>query len=48
VPTIADFETAGRYLALNVSHLRQRRGWTQEQVSEATGVDVKHLQRLGA
>jgi transcriptional regulator with XRE-family HTH domain len=33
-------------LAANVTRLRERAGWTQQQAAEATGLDVKHLQKV--
>jgi len=33
-------------LAANVTRLRERAGWTQQQAAEEMGLDVKHLQKL--
>ncbi len=46
MPSSPDFETAKRYLAVNVARLRARRGWSQQQAADAAGLDLKHLQKL--
>ncbi|MEW6682526.1 MAG: helix-turn-helix transcriptional regulator [Nitrospirota bacterium] len=33
-------------LGARIKELRKRRGWTQDQVAERTGIDPKHLSRL--
>lgn len=41
-----DFETAKRRLAANVASLRARRGWSQQQVADEAGLDLKHVQKV--
>jgi transcriptional regulator with XRE-family HTH domain len=41
-----DFEAVRRHVAANLSNLRQRRGWSQQQAADAAGIDLKHLQKL--
>lgn len=41
-----DFEASKRNLAANVAELRARRGWSQQDVADAAGLDLKHLQKI--
>jgi transcriptional regulator with XRE-family HTH domain len=40
------YEITRLALSANVTRLRERNGWTQQQAAEAMGLDVKHLQKL--
>lgn len=41
-----NFSTMRKSLAANLSRLRLRASWTQQQAAGAMGLDVKHLQKL--
>jgi len=40
------YEITRQALSANVTRLRERNGWTQQDAAEAMGIDVKHLQKL--
>ena len=46
MPQSDQFATTRQALAANVTRLRERARWTQQQAAEAMGLDVKHLQKL--
>lgn len=41
-----DFEASKRHLAANIADLRARRGWSQQAVADAAGLDLKHVQKI--
>lgn len=41
-----EFEANKRHLAANVAELRARRGWSQQALADAAGLDLKHVQKL--
>ena len=40
------FAAVRRSLAVQMSQLRERAEWTQQEAADAIGIDVKHLQKL--
>ena len=42
----ATFEMTKHHLAANVASLRARRGWSQQQTADASGLDLKHVQKV--
>ena len=46
MPLSDRYDITQHALSANVSRLRERNGWTQQEAAEAMGLDVKHLQKL--
>lgn len=40
------FDAAKRHLAANLARLRKRQSWSQQQLADAAGLDLKHVQRI--